>query len=90
MTLRLADNKKPGVQTFYLGSESAPGKEYIVQLVRRAGMRRWACSCPDYIFRGATKASHNSCKHIRKAQEDLSQAGGLRRLRLGILNREAA
>jgi predicted nucleic acid-binding Zn finger protein len=66
MTLRMANNKTAGVKTVYVAGDS--GKEYIVQFVRRAGMRRELCNCPDFTFRGSTKKTHRSCKHIRAAR----------------------
>jgi predicted nucleic acid-binding Zn finger protein len=66
MTVQFADNKTAGIKTVYVTSDS--GKQYVVQFVRRAGMRRESCNCPDFTFRGSTKKSHRSCKHIRAAR----------------------
>lgn len=66
MTVRMANNKTAGVKTVYVTGDS--GKEYVVQFVRRAGMRRELCSCPDFTFRGSLKRSYRSCKHIRAAR----------------------
>jgi predicted nucleic acid-binding Zn finger protein len=65
-TIRFANNKTAGVKTLYVTGDS--GKEYVVQFVRRAGMRRESCSCPDFTFRGSAKGTHKSCKHIRLAR----------------------
>jgi predicted nucleic acid-binding Zn finger protein len=65
-TIRFASKATAGVKTLYVTGDS--GKEYVVQFVRRAGMRRESCSCPDFIFRGSTKRTHKSCKHIRLAR----------------------
>ena len=64
MTIRRAHDKTSGVHTFYVGSEPRLG-EYIVTHVRRAGMNRWTCTCPQFVFRGQVKGSHRFCKHIR-------------------------
>jgi len=69
MTIRFAANKTAGVKTVYVTGES--GSQYVVQFVRRAGMRRVSCSCPDFVYRGQLKATHRSCKHIRAAQTEL-------------------
>lgn len=69
MTIRFAANKTAGVKTVYVTGDS--GSQYVVQFVRRAGMRRVTCNCPDFTFRGATKRTHNSCKHIRASQVEL-------------------
>lgn len=68
MTIQFAANKKAGIKTVYVTGDS--GKQYVVQFVRRAGMRRVLCSCPDFMFRGSTKRTHNSCKHIRAARKE--------------------
>jgi predicted nucleic acid-binding Zn finger protein len=68
MATRFASKKTAGVRTVYVTGDS--GKEYVVQFVRRAGMRRESCSCPDFIFRGSTKRTHKSCKHIRLARAE--------------------
>jgi hypothetical protein len=66
MTLRTAQHHTSGVHTFYVASDSNPGIEYAVQHIRRAGMNRWQCSCPQFFFRCAAKRRH--CKHIRAAR----------------------
>jgi len=66
MTLRTANNKTAGVKTVYVTGDS--GKEYVVQFIRRAGMRRVTCTCPDFTFRGSVKKTHRACKHIRAAR----------------------
>jgi hypothetical protein len=65
MTITAA-KKRPGVRTFYIESDS--GFHYAVTHIRRAGMRRWVCSCPDFFYRRQTKGSYRSCKHIREAK----------------------
>ncbi len=67
MTVRTANNRTPGVRTFYVGSESRPGVEYVVQHIRRVGQKRWFCNCPDYTFRRLARKRH--CKHIRVARQ---------------------
>jgi hypothetical protein len=51
----------PGVWTFYVSG--AAGTEYTVQHIRRRGMNRWQCSCPNFFFRCVSRRRH--CKHIR-------------------------
>jgi hypothetical protein len=62
MTLRLAEHHAAGTRTFYVGSESQSGTEYCVQYIRKSGMRRWQCNCPQFYFRCAAK--RRQCKHI--------------------------
>jgi predicted nucleic acid-binding Zn finger protein len=66
MAIRFANNKVSGVKTVYVTGDS--GNQYVVQFVRRAGMRHETCTCPDFTFRGSTKHTHRSCKHIRAAR----------------------
>lgn len=63
MTLRQAEHHTFGIRTFYVSSESQPGVEYCVQHIRKSGMNRWQCSCPQFFYRCAAKRRH--CKHIR-------------------------
>lgn len=63
MTIRPATNRRPGIKLFYVDSES--GNQYAVQFIRRSGMRRVQCNCPDFTFRGSTRRSHRYCKHIK-------------------------
>lgn len=64
MTIRTANNTTPGVHVYYVRSES--GADYIVTHVRRAGMDRWSCTCPDFTFRRQAKGSHRFCKHVKE------------------------
>ena len=74
MTITLAANRANGLRTYYVESESHPeNAPYVVHHNRRAGMNRWSCSCPDFIFRGQAKASHRSCKHIRAVREMVAE-----------------
>lgn len=66
MTITIAKRNRPGVRTFYVNSNS--GSRYVVTHVRRAGMNRWSCTCPDFTFRRQVKRSHRFCKHIRAAR----------------------
>ena len=63
MTIRPAEHHSAGTRTFYVGSESQPGVEYSIQHIRKPGMNRWQCSCPQFFYRCAAKRRH--CKHIR-------------------------
>ena len=67
MTITPATQNRSGVRFFYVRSDS--GKDYTVTHIRRAGMNRWSCSCPDFFFRGQTKGSRRFCKHLRAVQE---------------------
>ena len=51
MTVRAAEHHQSGIRTFYVSSESKPGIEYTVQRIRKPGMNRWQCSCPQFFFR---------------------------------------
>jgi hypothetical protein len=61
--IRTAEHHAPGIHTYYVPSHSHPGTEYAVQHIRKAGMNRWQCSCPQFFFRCAAKRRH--CKHVR-------------------------
>lgn len=63
MTLRPSEHRASGIRTFYVGSDSRPGIEYSVQHIRRRGMNRWQCSCPQFFYRCVSRRRH--CKHIR-------------------------
>jgi hypothetical protein len=60
MTFRPASHHAPGIRTFYVSGDS--GSEYVVQRIRRGGMNRWQCSCPNFFFRCVSRRRH--CKHI--------------------------
>ena len=62
-SFRPASHHAPGVWTFYVSSESLSGTDYVVQHIRRRGMNRWQCSCPQFFFRCVARRRH--CKHIR-------------------------
>jgi predicted nucleic acid-binding Zn finger protein len=64
MTIKQAASNQPGVHTYYVHSDS--GADYVVTHVRRAGMRFWSCSCPDFLFRRQMKGSHRHCKHVNQ------------------------
>lgn len=61
-TVRPASHHSPGISTFYVPSESLASAEYVVQHIRRRGMNRWQCSCPQFFFRCVARRRH--CKHI--------------------------
>lgn len=61
-TVRPASHHSPGTHTFYVSSESIASKDYVVQHIRRRGMNRWHCSCPNFFFRCVARRRH--CKHI--------------------------
>jgi hypothetical protein len=63
MTFRPAQHHAPGTHTFYVSSDSLAGTKYTVQHIRRRGMNRWQCSCPQFFFRCVSRRRH--CKHIR-------------------------
>jgi len=62
MKIALAKKNPQGVHVFYVLSKS--GRRYTVQFIRRARMKRWDCTCPDFTFRRQLKGSHRFCKHI--------------------------
>ncbi len=78
MTIHAANNRTPGVRTFYVASESRPGAHYVVQFIRRAGQRRWFCDCADFKFRRLARKRH--CKHARTLAALAKQAHGVSRL----------
>jgi hypothetical protein len=63
MSFRTAQHHSPGTHTFYVSSESLSGTDYVVQHIRRRGMNRWQCSCPQFFFHCVARRRH--CKHIR-------------------------
>lgn len=64
MQIRTAKKNPQGVKVFYIESQS--GHRYTVQFIRRAGMKRWDCTCPDFTFRRQLKGSFRFCKHIKR------------------------
>jgi hypothetical protein len=63
MTFRPSEHRASGIHTFYVASDSGPGTEYSVQHIRKPGMDRWQCSCPQFFYRCVSRRRH--CKHIR-------------------------
>jgi len=63
MTLRRAEHHTAGIRTYYVASDSNPGTEYTVQFIRKRGMRRWQCNCPQFFYRCLVR--RRRCKHIR-------------------------
>jgi hypothetical protein len=63
MTVRPSEHRASGIRTFYVASDSRPGTEYSVQHIRKPGMNRWQCSCPQFFYRCVARRRH--CKHIR-------------------------
>ena len=78
MTIRAAHNHTPGVRTFYVASESKSDTNYVAQFIRRAGMRRWFCDCPDFKFRRLARKRH--CKHLHELTARAREAHGVSRL----------
>jgi hypothetical protein len=62
MSFRPAEHHAPGVWTFYVSSATSAETEHVVQHIRRRGMNRWQCSCPQFFFRCVARRRH--CKHI--------------------------
>ena len=62
MTFRPSQHHAAGTHTFYVASDPHVGTEYTVQHIRRRGMNRWQCSCPQFFFRCVARRRH--CKHI--------------------------
>ena len=78
MTIRAANNRTPGVRTFYVASQSRVGAQYEVQFIRRAGQRRWFCDCGDFKFRKLARKRH--CKHIHQLTALVREAHGVSHL----------
>jgi hypothetical protein len=57
ISIRPVSHQACGIRTFYVS-----GNEYVVQHIRRRGMNRWQCSCPNFFFRCVARRRH--CKHI--------------------------
>lgn len=70
--IRPARHHTPGIRTFYVVSDSDPGVEYSVQHIRRRGMNRWQCSCPQFFYRCVVRRRH--CKHIRCVRRGVTVA----------------
>jgi len=67
MTITRANNATPGLHHFYIRSDS--GRDYVVTYIRRSGMRRWSCNCPNFVFVRQARHSGRYCKHIVHVQE---------------------
>jgi len=78
VTFRPANNKTPGVRTFYVQSESQPGVQYVAQFIRRAHQCRWFCDCADFKFRRLARRRH--CKHLHELTAMAREAHGVARL----------
>jgi len=78
MTIRAANNRTPGVRTFYVASQSRVGAQYVVQFIRRARQRRWFCDCGDFKFRKLARKRH--CKHIHQLTALVREAHGVSHL----------
>lgn len=78
MHIRVADNKTPGVRTFYVESRTVPGKEHTCQYVRRGKMRRWYCTCGDFTYRRLPKMRH--CDHLKELVILAKGLGGVTKL----------
>jgi hypothetical protein len=83
MTVRAANNHRPGVRTFYVASESQPGTQYVVQFIRRARQRRWYCDCSDFKFRRLARRRH--CKHARALATMARETHGVSHLTRALL-----
>ena len=60
---RPATHHSPSIHTYYVPSDTRATVEYVVQRIRKPGMNRWQCSCPQFFFRCASR--RRNCKHIR-------------------------
>lgn len=65
--VRPAQHHTSGIRTYYVPSDSKPGVEYTVQYIRKRGMKRWQCSCPQFFFRCVPK--RRQCKHIHLVRD---------------------
>lgn len=72
MNVRMAKkNPIAGVRTFYVGSESEPGVEYLVVEIKRDGTQRY-CNCGDFFARRLPFIHTNlfsECKHAVAVKE---------------------
>ena len=80
MTIRQAASKTTGIRFFYVRS-TPQSTERVVTHIRRAGMDRWTCNCPDFTFRGQLKKSHRACKHVRFARASARLASHFKNLK---------
>jgi hypothetical protein len=76
--IRAAHQRRSGIFTFYISSSSRPGVEYAIQHIRRAGMRRWQCSCPQFFYRCVARRRH--CKHLHALRLLTEHCRGVSRL----------
>lgn len=78
MTIRVANNRTPGVRTFYVSSESQPGTQYVAQFIGRSRQCRWFCDCADFKFRRLARRRH--CKHLHELTAMAREAHGVAHL----------
>lgn len=76
MTMQVANNKQPGVKTFYV--EGDHGTIYTVQYIRRNHQRRLYCSCADFLYRRLARKRH--CKHAKFVAWIIRESHGIRQL----------
>jgi hypothetical protein len=67
MTSRPSQHRASGIHTYYVASDSHASTEYTVQHIRRPGMCRWHCSCPQFFYRCVVR--RRVCKHVHFVQQ---------------------
>jgi hypothetical protein len=77
-TIRVANNRTPGLTTFYVPSDSRAGKEHTCQFIRRGHRRRWLCTCENFTYDKFAKLRH--CKHLKRIVTAAKEHGGVTRL----------
>lgn len=78
MNIRVANNKLPGLTTFYVPSRSEPGVEHTCQYIRRGKRREWLCTCKDFTYNCWPLGTH--CDHLEQLVRLSKQYGGVRAL----------
>jgi hypothetical protein len=77
MTVTLAkSNLVRGARTFYVTSETEPGKKYIVVLIERDGHRIPFCQCTDCFARKLPFVFTNQFSHCKHGAAVIEAIGG--------------
>jgi len=77
MTVTLAkSNLVRGARTFYVESESEPGKKHIVVLVERDGHNIPFCQCNDFFGRKLAFVFTNQFSHCKHGVAVIEAIGG--------------
>ena len=57
-------------------SDTRPGTTYKVAFIRKPGMERWTCSCPDQVMMRTATGRH--CKHIKAVRQQVDDNRNLK------------